>query len=280
MSRLARLARLACHSRRATTGLLLAAAALAAGADTLPWQVEAGVGVDHLGSGAPDWRQIDLSLRRQLAPRSVAELSVRSTRRSGLDDQELGAAVGLPLDGPWAVALAASLSPSHRVLARGSGRVELTRALDDGWVAGASFGRRVVNDGGNSQWGLGLERYVAVWRLAAGVGQTRLDGGGAAAHLRLQVDRYFADERGRIGVIVASGRELEGVPATAGVGADLIDQRVRTVALVGAWPMATDWALTGEASHVRHDDIRRRSGAVASAPYQRSGVRLGVRRDF
>lgn len=274
MSRLARLA------RRATTGLLLAAAALAAAADTLPWQVEAGVGVDHLSSGQPEWRQIDFSLRRQLAPRSVAELSLRSTRRSGLVDEELGAAVGLPLDGRWGLALATSLSPSHRVLARGSGRVELTRVLDDGWVAGASFGRRLYSDGGNSQWGLGLERYAAAWRLAAGVGQTRLDGGGAASHLRLQFDRYFADERGRIGVILASGRELEGVPATAGLGADLIDQRVRTVALTGAWPMAPAWALTGEASHVRHDDIRRRSGAIVSAPYQRSGVRLGVRRDF
>ena len=261
-------------------GLLLAATAVAAAADTLPWQVEAGVGVDHLSSGAPDWRQIDFSLRRQLAPRSVAELSLRSTRRSGLADEELGAAVGLPLDRWWGLALATTLSPTHRVLARGSGRVELTRAFDDGWVAGASFGRRFYNDGGNSQWGLGLERYVAAWRLAAGVGQSRLDGGGAATHLRLQLDRYFADERGRIGVLVASGRELEGVPATAAAGADLIDQRVRTVALTGAWPMAPAWTLTGEASHVRHDDIRRRSGAIASAPYQRSGVRIGVRRDF
>ena len=56
------------------------------------------------------------------------------------------------------LALAATLSPSHRVLARGSARVELTRTLDDGWVAGASFGRRVYDDGGNRQWGLGLER--------------------------------------------------------------------------------------------------------------------------
>jgi YaiO family outer membrane protein len=260
--------------------LLMAVVGVPVVAQTLPWQVEAGAGVDHHSNGAPDWRQADLSLRRQLAPRSVAELSLRSTRRSGLSDEELGAAVGLPLSQRWSLALAATLSPSHRVLARGSGRVELTRAFDDGWVAGASFGRRLYDDGGNSQWGLGLERYVAAWRMAAGVGQTRLDGGGAASSLRLQLDRYFADERGRVGVIVASGRELEGVPATPGVSADLIDQRVRTLAVTGAWPVAADWALTAEASHVRHDDVRRRSGAVASAPYQRSGVRLGVRHDF
>jgi len=261
-------------------GLLLAAAALPATADTSPWQVEAGVGVDHLSNGAPDWRQVDLSLRRQLVPRSVAELSLRSTRRSGLTDEELGAAVGLPLDRRWSLALAATLSPSHRVLARGSARLELTRDLDHGWVAGANFGRRLYSDGGNSQWGLGLERYVAAWRVATGVGQTRLDGGGAATNLRLQLDRYFADERGRIGVIVASGRELEGVPAVPGANADLIDQRVRTLAVTGAWPLAPAWALTAEASQVRYSDIQRRSVAVASAPYRRSGVRLGVRHDF
>ena len=261
-------------------GWLLAGVGVPAVAQTLPWQVEAAAGVDHLSNGAPDWRQVDLSLRRQLAPRSVAELNLRSTRRSGLNDEELGAAVGLPLNQRWSLALAATLSPSHRVLARGSARVELTRTLDDGWVAGASFGRRVYDDGGNRQWGLGLERYVAAWRVAAGVGQTRLDGGGAATSLRLQLDRYFADERGRVGVIVASGRELEGLPATPGNSADLIDQRVRLLAVTGAWPVATAWALTAEASHVRYDDVRRRSGAFASVPYQRSGVRLGVRYDF
>ena len=265
---------------RVVAGLLLAAAAVPATAATWPWQVEAGIGADHLSSGAPDWRQLDLSLRRQLAPRSVAELSLRSTRRSGLTDEEIGAALSLPLDPRWGLALAATLSPSAKVLARGSGRVELTRALDEGWVAGASFGRRLYSDGGNSQWGLGLERYIAAWRLAGAIGQTRLDGGGAATSLRLQLDHYFADERGRIGVIVASGRELEGVPATPSTRADLIDQRVRSLAITGVWPLAPAWALTAEASQVRHDDIRRRSTGVAGAPYQRSGVRLGVRHDF
>lgn len=264
----------------AGVALALAFAAAPVAAASLPWQIEAGVGADHLSSGAADWRQLDVSLRRQLAPRSVGELSLRSIRRSGLSDAELGAALGLPLDPRWSLALAATLSPSPKLLARGSGRVELTRALDDGWVAGASFGRRLYSEAGNSQWGLGLERYVAAWRLAAAVGQTRLDGGGAATSLRLQLDRYFADERGRLGIILASGRELEGLPAAPGVSADVVDQRVRTLAITGAWPLAPAWALTAEASHVRHDDIQRRSGAVASPPYQRNGVRLGVRHDF
>ena len=260
--------------------LLLAGTAVAAATDPTPWQIEAGVGADRLSSGAPGWSQFDLSLRRQYGPRSVAELSLRRTRRSGLGDEEIGAAVGLALDSHWSATLGASASPSHRVLARGSGRVELARALEGGWVASASFGRRLYREAGNSQWGLGVERYVGAWRLAAALGQTRLDGGGTAANARLQLDRYFAAERGRVGLILARGRELEGLPATALAPADAIDQRVTTLALTGVWPLAPAWALTGEASRVRHDDVQRRSGAVAGAPYHRSGVRLGVRHDF
>lgn len=260
--------------------MLLVCSAVQAATEPMPWQVEAGVGADRLSSGAPDWRQFDLSLRRQLAPRSAGELSLRRTRRSGLGDEELGASIGLPLDAHWSATLAATLSPSHRVLARGSGRIELARAIDGGWVASATFGRRLYSDGGNSQWGVGVERYVGAWRLAAALGRTRLDGGGTAGNVRLQLERYFDAERGRAGLILARGRELEGLPATALAPADLIDQRVTTLALTGVWPLAAAWALTGQASRVRHDDVQRRGGAVAGAPYHRSGVRLGVRHDF
>ncbi|MES2958165.1 MAG: YaiO family outer membrane beta-barrel protein [Pseudomonadota bacterium] len=270
------------HGRCAIVGVWLALGALAVPAAAQPaWQVEAGAGIDHLSSGAPNWNQFDLALRHRLGPQSQVELSLRRTRRSGLTDEELGAAVGLPLGTDWSASLAAAFSPSHRVLARAGGRVELARRLGDGWVASGIFGRRVYEVGGNSSVGVGVERYVDVWRFAAQLGQTRLDGGGGtAASARLQVDRSFAAERGRVGLILAHGRELEGVPGTPTSAADVIDQRVATLALVGIWPLAPAWALSWEASHVRYDDLRRRSGALASAAYQRSGVRLGVRHDF
>jgi YaiO family outer membrane protein len=273
---------------RGKTFSAIVAAWLAWGGSELPalaaepaWQVEAGAGVDHLSNGAPNWSQFDFALRHRFAPRSQAELSLRRTRRSGLSDEELGAAIALPLDAQWSAALAATASPSHKVLARAGGRVELSRAFDGGWVAGAVLGRRLYEAGGNTLLAFGVERYVEAWRFAAQVGQTRLDAGGAtAASARLQVDRSFDAERGRVGLIVAQGRELEGVPATLLTGAEVIDQRVATLALVGVWPVAPAWALTWEASHVRYDELRRRSGAIAGAPYRRSGVRLGVRHDF
>lgn len=265
-------------------GLLASLPCIAAEPAAPTWQVEVGAGADHLSSAAPNWNQVDLALRHRFAPRSVVELNLRRTRRSGLDDTELGGAVALPLGEAWQASLGATFSPSHEALPRQGARVELSRSMAGGWVASAALARRRFDVGsvgsGTTQIALGVERYVDAWRFAAAFGSTRLDGGGSAGNLRLQVDRSLANERGRIGLIVARGRELEGVPATLLAPSDVVDQRVDTLALVGVLPLADRWALTGEASHVRNSDLRRRSALPAGAPYQRSGARVGVRRDF
>lgn len=267
-----------CNALLAST--LLAGVTAVAASDLPQWQIEAGLGTDQLSNGAPDWSQVNVSLRRRIEQRSIVELALRRTRRSGLVNEEVGASVGLPLGTQWSTTMAAAVSPSHQVLARAGGRIDLARSFEGGWVASATLGRRLYTDAGNSLVAVGVERYVGDWRLAAALGQNRLDGGETATNTRLQVNYAFAAERGRVGLILASGRELEGVPATAQAPADVIDQRVSTVALIGTWPLAATWALTGEASHVRIEDIQRRSGAAAGAPYHRNGVRIGVRHDF
>ena len=268
----------------AGAGLLASLPGLAADTAAPAWQVEVGAGADRLSSAAPNWHQVDLALRHRFAPRSVVELNLRRTQRSGLDDTELGGVVALPLGEAWQASLGASFSPSHEVLPRQVARLELSRSFEGGWVASVAMARRRFEvgsvDSGTTQVALGVERYVDAWRLAAAVGSTRLDGGGSAGNLRLQLNRSFADERGRIGLIAARGRELEGVPATLLAPSDVVDQRVDTLALVGVLPLTDRWALTGEASHVRNSDVRRRSALPAAAPYQRNGARIGVRRDF
>ena len=262
-------------------GLLFAAAA---SAQSTPWQVEGGVGGDRLSGGRESWSQVDFALRHRWAARSVAEISLRQTRRSGQDDSEVAALGALPLDANWNASVAASLSPTHRALAREGMRLELARALADGWVAQMGLTRRLYRSGGvadgNRQLTLGMERYAGPWRWAVAVGQTHLDSGGGAGSLRMQLDRSFADERGRIGIIAATGREVEGVAATASAPADLIDQRVNSVALVGTWPLAPAWALTGELATVHYSDAQTQSATPTGAPYRRNGLRIGVRHDF
>lgn len=267
-----------------TLVLLLGALLLNTAGAAQGWQVEAGAGVEHADNDSSDWQQFDLALRSRFAPRSVAELTTRHTRRHGYDDHEIGAGLALPLGGDWSLAASATASPSHRVLARASGRVDLARAFEGGWVLSAGVGRSLFDGvgtgkSGSSNWRLSGERYVGDWRLMAGLVRTRLDGGQTDGGGLLQVDRYVG-ERGRVGVFYARGRELENVPELAGV----VSTRVDTYGLLTIWPLSTDWALVGSIGRSRNSDRVLRTGpgagGAAGADYRRDGIRLGVQHDF
>ncbi len=265
--------------------LLLAAGwALAAPAAAAPWQVELGAGVEDFSNDTTTWREADLTLRSRFAPRALAEGQLRHTRRRGFDDSEIGAGLALPLNADWGLSASATLSPTHRVLARGSGRVDLTRNFEGGWVLGAGVARSLYDGAdaapvGNSLLRVQGERYVGAWRFALGLNRSRLDGGQTDNGWLLALDRYVG-EQGRIGVVAARGRELENEPALGGV----LSTQVETLALVGVWPLAADWALTGALARTRHSDSQVRTGPRAGdaigSPYRRNGVRIGVRHDF
>jgi YaiO family outer membrane protein len=248
------------------------------------WQAEIGGGVEDFSNDTTTWREADVALRARFAPRALAEGRLRQTRRRGFDDSELGAGLVLPLGADWSLGAAATLSPTHRVLARASGRFDLSRVLPGGWVLGAGLGRSLYDGEGSPPTGsstlrLDAERYVGAWRFAAGLSRSRLDDGPSDDGWRLALDRYLG-ERGRVGVVLARGRELENEPALGGV----LSTRVETLALVAGWPLAPDWTLTGALSRTRHSDgeVRTgvRTGDPVGNPYRRHGVRLGVQRDF
>lgn len=250
--------------------LVLAGALLAApcAAQAAPWQAEFGAGRESLGNGLGDWQQVDLALRRQLAPRSQFELNARATERFGLRDNELGVGMATPLAGAWDATLAITASSTHRVLARWSLAAGLQRPLGDGWLVGAAIKFSHYDSDRVSALSLNAERYfgssaVGEWRAAATVTATRLAGLGSSGAARLQIDRYFG-ERARLGVLVAGGRETENLGQGALRVAD-----VQSVVVLGRWPLGAAWAVTGEVG-------RHRVGAT----HRRSGGRLGVQLDF
>lgn len=250
-----------------------------------PWQAELGAGVERFSNQLDDWQQVDFALRSRFAPRSLLEGNLRQTRRRGFDDSELGAAFALPFGSGWSLGGGVNFSPTHRVLAKSGGRIDLSRELAGGWVASAGLARSLyegegaAGSSGNTLLRLGVERYVGAWRFAAGYNRSRLDGGEGDNGGLLQLDHYF-DDRGRLGVIAAAGRELENDPSLGGV----LSNRVETLALVGAWPVDADWALVGSLGVTRQSDARVRTGPRAGqgvgASYRRTGLRLGVQRDF
>jgi YaiO family outer membrane protein len=231
------------------------------------WQVELGAGHERVRGGA-DWSQIDLALRRQLAPRNSVELSARKTRRYGRDDHELGLGGSLAVGSDWTANAAFTTSPTHEVLPRWSLAAGAQRAFGGGWVVGAEARSTRYTADRADALRLNVERYfggadVGAWRAALSLGATRLQGASTAGAGRIQLDRYFG-ERGRIGLLLARGDEAERDEL-----GQLAVNDVRSVVLLGRWPLDDRWALTGEWGH-------HRVGAV----HRRNGGRLGVQFDF
>lgn len=258
-------------------------AATAAAADERPWQVEAGAGAEYLTSNGQQWTQEDLALRSRFAPRSIVEINARHTRRYAQNDDELGAGIALPLGGDWLLAAAAATSPTHRVLAKASGSMDLGYRLAGGWVLSGGLARSLYEGdsgaSGSSTLRVNGERYMGAWRLALGLSHSRLDGGSAENGGRIQVDHYFS-ERGRVGIVAGTGRELENEPALQGV----VSTRVSSVALLGVSPLSPDWALTWALGSTRNSDSMVRTGPSAGRPvgvaYRRNAVHIGVQHDF
>lgn len=237
-------------------------------AQASPWQAEFGVGSEALSRGLADWQQTDLALRRRWAPRAQFELNARRTERFGLVDRELGAGLALPLAAGWDASLGLSASASHHILPRSNLTAGLQHQLGDGWVLGGTLRATHYDVDRASALSLGAERYfgssaIGEWRAAASLTATRLSGLGSSGSARVQLDRYFGD-RGRLGLLVSVGREIDNL----GQGALRIAD-VQSLVLLGRWPLGPAWALNGEIGQTR-----------LGSQYRRSGGRLGVELDF
>lgn len=247
--------------------LLAALAALLPTLAPAQWQAEFGVGHEAVRAG-DDWRQLDLALRHTLAPRTTLELTARRTTRYDRDDHEFGLGGSLALGNDWTAHAAATTSPTHEVLPRWSLAAGAQRAFGGGWVLGAEARSTRYTADRADALRVNVERYfgdadVGAWRAALSLGTTRLQGASSASAGRIQLDRYFG-ERGRLGLLLARGDEAE-----RDEFGRLAVNDVRSVVLLGRWPLGERVALTGELGH-------HRVGAV----YRRSGGRLGVQLDF
>jgi YaiO family outer membrane protein len=247
------------RTTRCRWGCLLAGflLALSAQAQEPAWQVEIGTGQESLSRGLPSWRQDDLALRHRWARRSVVELNTRRTERFDQSDRELGAALAWPLDARWDASVAASASPTHRVLPRHSLSGVLQRQLGDDWVA--QVGLRSTRYDSDRATALTLGE----WRAAAQLTLTRLAGVGSSEAARLQIDRYFGT-RNRIGLLVSAGREIDNL----GQGIVLISD-ARALVLLARWSLGRAWSVNGELGQTELGDR-----------YRRRGGRLGVQLDF
>jgi YaiO family outer membrane protein len=228
--------------------------------------LEAAASSEHLSGGRSAWRSAELlGLWRDPAGWSTT-LTLRRTDRFGLTDHQIEGSASLPLQPGWRAEAELAHSESHRVLPQWRLRARVWALDVSGWNLAAGAGRtlyRTAGVQGSSVVELQAERYVRDVRLAWVGSLTRLDAGGTGGAQQWRLD-WYPNERVSAGVLLAFGRELENQP-----GRGVIASRVRGVALTGQWWFSPDWACSAELSTQRVGDL-----------YERSGLRLGLRRQF
>lgn len=247
--------------RRLAAACLVSASALAHAAE--PAAPITTTRISHtrecLSNDTPDWRETNIGLTVQRAPRQVFDLGVNQTKRFGLRDNQFAASATLPLSQTLTAIIDGNVSPTHRVLARHAVGATLQFEFAPAWLAyvgvrSSSFDTATVN-----QTRLMLERYAGSFSWSASWLPTRAYGTTAnGIELRGSV---FYNERDSVTLIAAGGEEAASVPG----GVVLTD--VRALALVGRHWATPNWAFTYALSRTRQGDLYTRNGLQVGAQY-------------
>jgi len=221
-------------------------------------QVQASAEQSQLSNGTPNWRAQSLRIARKLSAGELGEISLTQTRRFGLNDQQISGLYASPLTENLTATLSASLSPSHRVLAKRSLDAALQYEFLPTWLVHAGLSNKRYSAANVNQASLTLEHYFSSFSLAGTWKPARTLGVGAnSADLR---GTYYYGNANSIGVIVSSGREA----ATIDAGTVALTD-VRGAALVGRHWLSTHWAFSYALSSERQGRF-----------YTRQSVHLGA----
>ena len=247
--------------RRALAALLLAAASAPAAAVEL----ELAYTEEFLTNGYANWRTVGVGAAWVAGERTAIGASARDVQRFDLNDLELAASASGPVAERWVLGGEASACPTHAFLpvAALGAFVQADAGAGVLLTAGGRWARYEAAGGGSSPVVLrvGAEAYWGAFR-ASWTGFLTTVAGAWGASQRASLDLFYG-ERGRLGVAMNMGRELESAPGL------LVVTDVLGVAVAGRHDLDADWSLVWEVGAQRQGEL-----------YTRTGARLGVRRRF
>ena len=212
---------------------------------------------ETLSNNPNDWKDTQLELLRQFAPRKLLIGRATSSERFGLHDDTLGLSGYYPLGERTTVFAELTASNTHRVLPRDSLHLQLAQSLPQGWglIAGlrqVTYDTTVVDIAD-----LTLERYISDYRVAFTVYPSHSQIAGSATSYRLQLSRYYGDEN-NIQLMLVRGIEVD---KPTGVDSVLATS-VRGLALFGRHWLTRDWGLGYGLGHTVQGESTRRSASV------------------
>lgn len=230
-----------------------------AGATT---HIELSTDSSRLSNGTPDWRETSLRLTSKLSQQSVRSIEVTQTRRFGLDDQEISGLMSFPLSDKLTASVGASISPTHRVLARQRVEGSLQYEFAPAWLVHGGLSHRRYNTTNVDQATLMLEHYFSSFSVSAAWKPVRASGvRSESAELRAY---YYYGDANSVGLIVSSGQEATNTGPATVVLAD-----VRATALLGRHWLSRQWAVNYALTRTRQGNF-----------YTRNSVRLGAEYAF
>jgi YaiO family outer membrane protein len=229
-----------------------------AGATPAQTSVELSAESSHLSSGSPDWRAQSLRLTHKLDQRNVRELTLTQTNRFDLNDIQVTGLYSAPLSGQLTGTLGASISPSHRVLARHGVEGALQYEFAPAWLVHAGLAHNRFDTANVMQANLMLEHYFSSFSVAAAWRPVRALG--VSSSSRELRGSYYYGNANFIGVIFSNGQEVTSVNTQTVLLAD-----VRAAALLGRHWICPQCAVNYAITSTRQGNF-----------YNRNSVRLGA----
>lgn len=230
-------------------------------------EAEAGLSYEHLTDGYDAWNSGYLEGEWLYAPRRVFYGKTQITDRFSQSDQELALGTYQPLGELYDYQLEISGSPSHEVLSKYSFFGGLTRNLPDKWDVSLSARRSQYSETHSNLYTAGFGRYFFNQRLDYTLYVGKAEQASETYTHRLQWTSFY-DERNRVALYVAAGRETENT-GVAGPN-QLVSSSVFSMGLAGRhWFAGDRWALSYELWRHEQGDH-----------YTRLGGSLGIRLHF
>lgn len=226
-------------------------------------QTSVGVHVahDHLSNNTPDWREATIQLQHQYGPRRNAGIALTQVERFGLQDNQISGMFAMPVGSALVATAEASISDTHRVLARNALGVTLQYEFAPAWLVHGGVRTTDYDAVRVNQGLLMLEHYFSSFSVAAGWRPARAFN--TTAHSGELRASYYYQDKNSIGVIVAGGKEATSIAGNVSLTS------LRSAAIVGRHWMNRNWMLNYSVGHTRQGDF-----------YTRNGLSLGLQYTF
>lgn len=214
---------------------------------------------ETLGDGVSDWREKSVRIRRDLAPRTAAELGVSSTRRFGRSDTQLGAGVTWPMSGKFVASLDASYSGSHRNLPRHSLGGLVQYEFKPAWLLRGGVKSTRYAEDKVRQAVLALEHNFSDYGVTVSWLPTRVFD--VTAHSYALQTAWYYGERDAVSLTLATGREVSTIVGGVALG------KVQSAGVGGRHALSPAWSANYGVSYTRQADLYTRKGLSVGLAY-------------